>query len=163
MKNKKQNPVVPIMFEEKMKKQLEKLAKKEGRTFAGQVRYLLAKSLACIVLLVVLSAMMLVGCSGPTAQKTNQQNGPKTIILEGSYQPINFSTVVPVYFYNDTMTSCGPRDSCYNPPICSLYDAEKDTFVLAVGTRIFAECNGFVLGFHLDLLVVTKDTLWQPK
>jgi hypothetical protein len=64
MKSKNQKPVVPIMFEDEMKKKIEAVAKKEGRTFAGQIRHVLTKWLEinCFILLICL---FLVSCSNP--------------------------------------------------------------------------------------------------
>jgi hypothetical protein len=59
MKSKILKPVVPIMFDGEMKKKIEMAAKKEGRTFAGQVRHILTKWLEVTALFVF------VGCSNP--------------------------------------------------------------------------------------------------
>lgn len=73
----KQKPIVPIMFEEKMKRHVEKVAKKEGRSFAGQIRYIVGKwiespvanATAFIVMttLMVAAAVILSGCGNPVS------------------------------------------------------------------------------------------------
>lgn len=137
MKNKKRNPVVPVMFEEKMKKQIELAAKKEGRTFASMVRRILAKWLEIggTLLLIVL----FFGCSNPTSSVTEYWVG------------FTSSNVPTLFWWGNNM-----------------YDMlDKNQYVpqkLPVNTKIIASYLDSNSTYYLhDTLIVTKDTVWQPK
>lgn len=86
MNSTKKSPVVPIMFGEKMKKNLEKIARNEGRTFAGQCRYFLQKCveayLKSSVTILLLAVALLVGCGNQTIIQPERAPGYNIVVVE---------------------------------------------------------------------------------
>lgn len=98
MKSKTSKPVVPIMFENEMKKKIETAAKKEGRTFAGQVRHVLAKWLE-INAFAVLFCFLFTSCSNPV------KPDPLGICI---LEQVRFDANFPMWI--DTVVTCNECD-----------------------------------------------------
>lgn len=188
MKNKKRKPVVPIMFDENMTKALKFFAKKDGRTFAGLVRYVLAEWLerrgaGCLMLMFAVSVIILMGCSNPTAPKTTAiawkevkiYYNPQTAdslrvlfvmgdtlinIIQGTVSPDH----VHEYFVWDTL-----RGTTDFPPLALYLKPYGDTARVLIKSpndtlRSYYYSNYYgidaVTAGSADTLIVTKDTTW---
>ena len=181
MKNKKRKPVVPIMFEEKMKKQVELEAKEEGRTFASMVRRIIAEWLVRGNIL--LFVFLFLGCSNPTAPKTttivwkevkvcyNPQTADSLRVLfvmgdtliniiQGTVSPDH----IHEYFVWDTL-----RGTTDFPPLALYLQPYSDTARILIKEpndtlRSYYYSNYYgidaVTVGSADTLVVTKDTTW---